>query len=183
MGRKTLGNVAAGRLSGICAMKEVTLSFLPVSGLLVSVISSRSTHIFALFVYLFLKLGNWQINVIVGIHGNHLHWAQLFCTVPKHDCQSSPVPWWPALSLLWLQLGLSMVACKSIQPPWIFSTFWPTQSGAYLWSGRKMIHDFQTFKKKQKKNRKVWCTKISIPFTLIRLIKFSATNCLQKSPD
>ena len=39
----------------------------------------------------------------------HLHLAQLLCTVWKCDCPSSPVPCWPALTLLRPQPGLSMI--------------------------------------------------------------------------
>lgn len=37
----------------------------------------------------------------------HSHKAQLPSTVPKHDCPTSPVPCWPALTLLQVQPGLN----------------------------------------------------------------------------
>ena len=39
----------------------------------------------------------------------HSHSVQLTSAVPKHDSRLSPLPCWPALTLLWAQLCLSMV--------------------------------------------------------------------------
>ena len=88
----------------------------------------------------------------------NLFWS--LCTIPKQNCPSSPVPCWPALTLLWLQLGTVTLSCCSVvtaqwEPRentlltflWLilcyFGHRWPSQILGFLDNARRQNrHDY-----------------------------------------